>query len=348
MRKLGLALLLGMTMCSLTACGGSSSYSGDGNYNMAKSNYYGAVAAVEGFNLESKAQSADYDYYEEDSIEEAGEAAGSSSTYRENVKLIRNVSMSLNTKSSDLKPIFEEITAKAIDLDGYVEDSSINTYEYSTQGDIVVRLPAGNVDTFLGYIEESDFEIVSLNDGVEDVTLQYSDITTRLQVLNTQKEKYMEYLEQATNVSEIMEIESKLQEVIYDIESTNSRLLLLSSKINYSTIRISLEYSKYRTTSMLGKIGRAFSEVGDNLIEGLTTAIEVLTYAFIPMIAWIFMLTVGLRFFLFIFKVGRKGTSKFLKTKPGSWVKKVAKEVKDINNTGEEKDSKTEVKKKDE
>ena len=352
MRKFSLGLLVGITTLSLTACGGSSSHIDMDGEMASYDGVYTSGNSVEGFNMKSSqksnnARSAATEMYEEvDDVAGSGEAA-SANSYRENAKLIRNVSISLNTKSPELRPIFEAFSDKAIDLDGYIEDSSINNYEYSTRGDIVVRIPAGNVDTFLAYIEESDFEIVSLNDGVEDVTLEYSDITTRLEVLNTQKEKYMEYLKQANNVTEIMEIESKLQDVIYDIESTNSRLLILSSKINYSTIRITVEYSKYETTSVLGKIGKAFGESGDNIITAITDSIEFITYYLIPVLTWVFMITIALRFFLFMFKFGRKGTSKLLGTKHGKKFKELAKDLKNEIVKEEDKKDNKEVKAED-
>lgn len=176
-------------------------------------------------------------------------------------KLIKTVSLSMETRTFDtLKNQIEESISS---FGGYIESSSYDAPQGSRQYryyHLCVRIPAENLDDFVGKAGELG-TITNKSENVEDVTLDYVDKTAYKDSLKTEYERVMELLEKATDLEQILALESKLSELRYEINSYESQLRALDNQIDYSTVNISIsevEYEQETDDTVSSRISNGF------------------------------------------------------------------------------------------
>lgn len=176
-----------------------------------------------------------------DSVLESPTSA-SGNTLSQNRKWIRTVRITAET--SELTAFLDALDAQVASLDGYVE--SRNVYNGSKQStsqrsaSLTIRVPAANTDHFLGQLRDSS-NIIRQTDTLDDVTLQYVDTQSRITALETEQKRLLELLEKADSLDAILEIESRLTNVRYELESYASQLRLYDNRIDYATIYLDIQ-----------------------------------------------------------------------------------------------------------
>lgn len=176
-------------------------------------------------------------------------------------KLIKTVSLSMETRTFDtLKSKMEESISS---FGGYIENSSYDAPQGGRQYRyyyLCVRIPAENLDDFVGKAGELG-TITNKSEHVEDVTLDYVDKTAYKDSLKTEYERVMELLEKATDLEQILALESKLSELRYEINSYESQLRTYDNQIDYSTVNISIsevEYEHETNDTVSSRISNGF------------------------------------------------------------------------------------------
>ncbi len=78
----------------------------------------------------------------------------------------------------------------------------------------------------------------------EDVTKQYIDLESRLKNRKAEEQRYLEILEKADTVEEILKIESRLSDTREAIERLQGEMNYLKNRVEYSTITIRISEPK--------------------------------------------------------------------------------------------------------
>lgn len=168
-------------------------------------------------------------------------------------KLIRNVNMDLETREFDTltKSISDAVTA----FGGYIQQSDVSGNSLNWSGDrssrystITARIPSDKLDDFLTEVS-SQGNVTYKNESVQDVTLQYTDITSRKKTLQMEQERLWALLEKAESVDAVIALESRLSEVRYQLESLESQLRTLDNQIVYSTVYLSIQEVQVLTST---------------------------------------------------------------------------------------------------
>lgn len=180
--------------------------------------------------------------------EEAGAGASDDDAVTESAaserKLIRNVSMSVETEQFD--ELIGNISVKTSELGGYIENIEVwssSYYGYSSdengtrQADYVLRIPKESLDSFISLVE-SGTNVVRREESVEDVTLTYVDMESHKDALFTEQKRLLELLEQAEDMESVLAIEERLTQVRYRIQSMESQLRTYDNQVDYSTLRL--------------------------------------------------------------------------------------------------------------
>ena len=174
--KVIVAMLVGVSLLA-SGCGSSSSKSADRSAPAAD-----YATATESY--ESGYMSDDI-YYAEDAIEEeAGAGAESPQVQDSSRKLIKNVNLQVETETFD--DLLSRVTEKTERLSGYIESSyTYNGSNYYGRGtrnaSLTIRVPAEKLDEFMSAIAEVS-NVISKNESVSDVTLQYVDMESHKKV----------------------------------------------------------------------------------------------------------------------------------------------------------------------
>jgi len=269
MRKLTCVILALVLMLSLTACGGSStavnqSFKADYAVEEAAPAAEAPMMMANGAAMDAGASM------------ETTAASGAEQTLPENRKWIITADMSLET--DDLEALQQALNERITALGGYVEDQSV--YNGSTRANyryrnanITVRIPSDRVTAFTQEVGGMA-NVVSNNLRREDVTLQYVDTEGRVTALQTEEARLLELLAGAETMSDLLEIEARLSDVRYELESYTSRLRTLDNQINYATVYLFIEevqeYTPVEEPTFFERITGGF---GDSL-EGLWQSLQ--------------------------------------------------------------------------
>lgn len=158
-------------------------------------------------------------------------------------KIIWTVDMSLETLEFD--KALESINGFIEAADGYAENSSQrgNSLQEGSVGDryasIIARIPQEKLNVFLDEVE-GVCNVVSIDSSAQDVSEQYTDTEMQKKSLQVEQERLLALLEKADSIETIVALETRLSEVRYRLDSLTSTLRGLDSRIDYSTVNLSL------------------------------------------------------------------------------------------------------------
>ena len=256
-RKIGFMIVFVMLVC-MTGCGSSkSSYEMDSATTVTNSS--------DMWESESYAEEAT-----EDSTSDSGVVVDI------NRKLIKTVNMSVETKQFD--ELLTNLKTRCEELGGYIEEQNVyngsSYYGRNTTRNayLVLRIPVDQLDAYL-FDVESQGNVVSRNETVQDVTLSYVDMQSRKEALIVEQVRLMELLEQAESVEDLITIESRLSDVRYQIESMESQLRTYDNQIDYSTVYMDVNevenLTQVEEESTGKRIVREFSENAKSAFKGI-------------------------------------------------------------------------------
>jgi hypothetical protein len=156
----------------------------------------------------------------------------------------------LTLKVADVPQAVRDATAAAESQGGFVEQNSDQGEESAS---VTIRVPTKKfkvaVDRF-----ESLGKVTDRNVEGEDVTEQYVDIEARLKNNIQLRDKLKALLEKASDVKDIVSIETEMNRIQSEIDSMEGRIKSLKGKVDYSTIVLTLERK-----SIKGPLGYFFS-----------------------------------------------------------------------------------------
>ena len=201
-------------------------------------------------------------------------------------KLIKRVEMDAETE--DLEALLPQLLAEISALGGYVESqeiyngSSYASYRYRN-AQLTIRVPAENLNGLVQQVKGAS-NVVSYNESVEDVTLAYVDMETRILVLETERDRLLELMDQAETMSDLLEIEARLTDVRSALESINSQLRVLQNQVSYATIELYINqvkaYTEVEEQTVWQRIGSGFKKNLQNIGEDLVDLfVWALTYS---------------------------------------------------------------------
>ena len=286
-----LTLAVLMVLSLLSGCGGSSSVSADRGYAEPAAPAVKEEMAVEVPMMMATGTVAN------DSIAEAGQSVPNTEQ-----KLIKTIRMEAETE--DLDALLPQISAKISALGGYVENqelyngSSYSSYRYRN-ANLTVRIPAEQLNGFVEDVKGVS-NVVSYNESTENVTLQYVSTESRMKALEVEQERLLELLAKAENMSDLLEIEARLTDVRYELESVTSQLRVYDNLVDYATINLNIEevqeYTPVAEETLWQRISGGFMDslegVGNFFVE--LFAFLIISLPYLALIAAVIALIVFL------------------------------------------------------
>ncbi len=258
MRKLSFLLLAIVVALLWVGCGSSSS-----GYDSATTESY-EYAMEEAPEISEMPSNATADVVGE----------GSSDADADGRMIIKTAFLGMLTEEFDAS--LANITDEVEKHGGEISDSSL--WRNGSEADehrvieLTIRVPSENYNELLSGVQNAA-TITSMNESSEDVTTEYIDLTARVEALEAQEERLVELIEQAENVTEIMEIEYQLSNVRYERESYEQQRLYLERQVSMSTINLTLTESRTIVITQQG----FFADVANSFLQGVDFLIELLS-----------------------------------------------------------------------
>lgn len=216
-------------------------------------------------------------------------------------KIIKTVSLDLETKTFDAA--VESIISAATSIGGYIENSyvsgsSMNSKNVERNATFVIRVPSERLDSYVASLGET-YNVLSTSTNSSDITDRYYDTEARLNSLLTQEERLLSMLEGADELQYMLQLESTLADVRYQIESYYSTLKRYDSQVSMSTINVSLrevvEYQVIKETpkSFGEEFIEAVTESWTDFGEGFLDFIIEFTYALPGLLLFAVIVTIA-------------------------------------------------------
>ncbi len=339
MKKKKIALTLGMCFLAATlqiGCGGASKDSAAiESAPMASAPMEEVFYADNAMGMVTAGSSAEMKGEDiEDVVEEAEVTAEEAGVQTENQqeevrterKLIRTVDLNLETENYD--SLMEGLEQEINSLGGYIEykdayhgnyNSRINGYR-NRHANITARIPANKLDEFTGRVAEIG-NITYESESVEDVTLQYVDLSSHKKMLQTEQERLMTLLENAESMEDIITIESRLSEVRYQIESMESQLRTFDNQVDYSTVHINVEevehYTPQPEKTTWERIKSGFGENVYRVTSGIKNFAVEFVIAIPIILVWAVVIAIGVIVVRVVLKKKHKKDAEKLARKQG-------------------------------
>ena len=271
-RMLSLMLVL-LMLLSLTACGAESSgmAKDEAIYNRAPGamtdGYYANMEAP----METMASGLN-----------SAESGSTATQLPANRKLIRTIRIEAETE--ELTALQDVLIQRINALGGYVEAKELyngsNYAGYIRRNlSMTVRIPAEKADEFVSNVSEKS-NIISSNESMDDVTLQYVDTESHVKALETEQDRLLALLEKADNLKDILTLEEHLTSVRYQLERYASQLRSLENQVTYATIYLSVtEVKEY--TPVVKEEPTAWERIAKGFVKSIKDIGEDMTDFFV-------------------------------------------------------------------
>jgi len=181
--------------------------------------------------------------------------------------IVRTANMNLVVK--DVTQTLDSIVQLATKYGGFVVSSQVSGEEQDMRGWISIRVVDDKLDQSLSEIRNLAVRVKSESTSGQDVTEQYMDLDARLNNAQATEKQYLELLNKATAVEDILKIYQSLSQVRQDIEQIKTQMLYLERTSSMSLISVSLEPEA--TTKPLVKAGWSALEALKSAVRGIVT-----------------------------------------------------------------------------
>lgn len=195
-------------------------------------------------------------------------------------KIIHDLSLTLEvTIINDAVSLISEEVQK---YQGYVVSSQQSGTENRSSAHITFKIPADKLsllrDSLSSWGKVLDQRLVA-----NDITNQYYDSQSRLQVREAEEKRYLEILNQAKTVEDVLKVENALGNVRQEIEYLKGQLKLWNNQVDYSTVTVQLVTQKspeFNVENPWQPISwsKTWKAAGDAILKTLSSTWNALNY----------------------------------------------------------------------
>lgn len=196
-------------------------------------------------------------------------------------KITKNSHFSLETKNFDED--CQVLKNMGNSYGGYIESSSQSgrVEDGTAYANIVFKVPVEKYEDFKAELS-SVGNIVSSSESADDITAQYYDTEARLKIHRNEEARFLELMEKAESVEELISIEEKLWSIRAEIESLETSMRMFDELVSLATISVNLSQTEVYTKTGGGfwyEIKNALSNTWSVALSVLQGLIVVIIYA---------------------------------------------------------------------
>lgn len=188
-------------------------------------------------------------------------------------KIIKTANMSAETKNFD--EFLSIVEGYLIEKGGYIENKEMNnnTDFSGRKCYLTIRIPEAELDGLMKKIGENA-TVTYENIRANDVTDSYNDNERQIKVLETEQERLLELLKKAESLDDILEIESRLTQIRYELSSYEQQIEEYDDSVSYSTLSLNVSEVERETVakddSFFTKVSEGFMTSISDIGNGFT------------------------------------------------------------------------------
>ena len=208
--------------------------------------------------------------------------------------LIKRVDMTIKTMHFDtVVENVQQLTEASGGRVDYYSQYGDHTENSLRNASFTLRIPAHKVDSFVESAENVG-NITSYSSRVEDAGDRYYDLAARLETQQKKMVRLQELLAQATDVSDLIEIESSIADTQYLIDLYTGQMQDIEDDVAYSTVTVYVQETRVVETkeATLGeRIGAGISDMASSALTFLEDAL-IFIISVLPWVAGVAVIVV--------------------------------------------------------
>lgn len=161
----------------------------------------------------------------------------SSADVTANLKLEKRASIIMGTK--EVSACRKSVDSLMKRYRGYVEEEDLypnRDFAYK----LTLRIPSASLDSFLAGFSGVSGDVKLKSVSVTDRTAEYTDLSSRRKTQDAMLERYRQMLKTATKVSDMLEIQRRIDEIQMEADRAQGRLNRIDKDVDYSVMEISI------------------------------------------------------------------------------------------------------------
>lgn len=179
-------------------------------------------------------------------------------------KLIATGNVDFKVSNEIVDSVYNNINILIDKFKGYKSSESKNDYSVN----ISASIPSASFNEFVEGLNNVGGKMTDKSLSVEDVTNSYKDIVSAIKSKEAALEQYRVLLKRAAKISDIIEIQTKIDQIQRDLDRINTARIGMDQKIAYSTVKIHLNITntnidKDDEPSFFSKLGEAIGDGWD-------------------------------------------------------------------------------------
>lgn len=156
-----------------------------------------------------------------------------------NRMIIKNGEMTLLVADTDVA--LDRATAVAVETGGYIVSSKTWLQDGFRYAAITMGVPVDQFETAQRRLRTLAVQVTNDTASGQDVSDEYVDLQSRLANLEATQARIREFLQQAKDVDEALQVNAKLTEVEAEINQVKGRMNYLEGRSSFSTLTVNLE-----------------------------------------------------------------------------------------------------------
>jgi hypothetical protein len=162
-------------------------------------------------------------------------------------KIVRNANLDLRV--DNVVTAVQQIDDVAAGAGGFVSASSVLVNSGNEGGDrasrtqtatLTIRVPAEAYSTVMSRLRGIAKETVSETSNASEVTEEFTDLQARQRNLQATEQRYLELLNKAASIDEILTVQDRLNGVRLEIEQVTGRINVLNNLTGFASITVQL------------------------------------------------------------------------------------------------------------
>jgi len=206
-------------------------------------------------------------------------AAGSGTVIDTKIIKTAYITVEVTDVAGSVESLKNMVTAKG----GYLSSSSVSEgYNNRLSGTVVLRIPQAEFENTLAGVKAIG-TVKSVSTQGEDVTEEYIDIQAQKTSYQNQLAQYNDLMKKAVKVSDVIEIQQQIDSVQTNLNRLEGRLKYLNSRIDMSTITVTLQEPE----PVGGETGHNFVTTVNEGIAGFFGMVDfmiILLFTLLPVI----------------------------------------------------------------
>lgn len=208
-------------------------------------------------------------------------------------KLVTSGNVTFDVTQATVDSVSKKLNKLIAKYNGYKTEDSQHSWNYCS----TAKIPAGNFYAFLDELNSIGGKMTHKTITVKDMTEHYSDIQSSIKSKEAALEQYRVLLKRANKISEIIEIQTKIDGIQEELDRHTQAKLNIDKMVAYSKLEIELRISDYSSAdSDARKYEPSF---GSRLADALSGSIDLIEAIIIAIFyIWPILIILGVIFYL--------------------------------------------------